>query len=426
MSVDQMGLIGKLHDLRRDIVSDGYDRALDILRQRFPIEVHEYASGTPCWTWRIPQKWTCDEAYVETALGKRIVDQSDHPLHVASYSQPIDTWVTRGELLSHLHVHPHLDDQPPFIFYYYQPDWGFCCGRKVRDSLADDRYRVVIKSRFEPGFLKVGEYRLPGKREDCFVLCGHLCHPGQVNDGLSGVVTALAVMDELSKKRRRYTYRMLITPETIGSVAWLSHHEELISQIKGGLFLEMTGLRQPPALQMSYFGDTQADKCLRNVHEPAEEGAWSSPHRTIAGNDERQFNAPGVRIPMLSYSRSLPWEHPHRPFKEYHSPADDLDITSPEMLERSKATVLAMIDAWERNSYPENRFKGEVCLANYDLAVDRNRHLTSHRRMLSIMDLIDGTNSIADIADRLALPFGTVADFVERLQQAALVETRRC
>jgi aminopeptidase-like protein len=315
-----------------------------------------------------------------------------------------------------------LDDQPPFIFHYYQPNWGFGCGRRTVEALRDDRYHVVIRSRFESGELKVGEIDLPGESDEYFVFCGHLCHPGQVNDGLSGVVTALAVMEALAAgKRRRYGYKLLITPETIGSVAWLSHHEALISRIKGGLFLEMTGLRQAPALQLSHSGRAPVDRCLSRVHLAAEEGAWCGPHRGIVGNDERQFNAPGVRVPMLSYSRALPWSHPHRPFREYHSPADNLDITHADMLEKSAETVLAMIEAWEAADVPLNRFKGEVCLAGSGLAVDRNRDLTSHRRMLGMMDLIDGAHSTLDIAEQLELPHEEVTEFVNRLRAADLV-----
>jgi aminopeptidase-like protein len=386
--------------------------------------VHTYPTGTSCWTWRVPPKWVCAEAYVETESGERLIDQAVHPLHVASYSTPIDAWLSRTELVEHLHTHPHLDDQPPFIFYYYQPNWGFGCGRRTIESLRDGRYHVVIKSRFESGELKVGEISLPGERDEWFVLCGHLCHPGQANDGLSGVVTALAVMEELATHHRRYGYKLLITPETIGSVAWLCHHESLIPKITGGLFLEMTGLRQAPALQSSFSGDTPVDRCLSRVHLAAEAGAWCGPHRGIVGNDERQFNAPGVRVPMLSYSRSLPWSHPHRPFREYHSPADNLDITHADMLEKSKHTVLAMIEAWEAADIPVNRFKGEVCLAGAGLAVDRNRDLPSHRRMLGMMDLIDGGHSTQDIAEQLAIPHEEVTSFVTQLRAADLVAPR--
>ena len=45
--------------------------------------IHEYPSGEPCWTWRVPEKWTCHEAYLETLDGNRLLDYADHPLHVA-------------------------------------------------------------------------------------------------------------------------------------------------------------------------------------------------------------------------------------------------------------------------------------------------------------------------------------------------------
>jgi aminopeptidase-like protein len=126
VSVDQYELIADLHPLRRDLISDGFDEALERLCGRFSLQVHRFPSGAPCWTWRIPDKWTCDEAFVETPGGARVIDQARHPLHVASYSCPIDQWVTREELLAHLHVHPRLPEQPPFIFHYYTRTWGFC------------------------------------------------------------------------------------------------------------------------------------------------------------------------------------------------------------------------------------------------------------------------------------------------------------
>src|SRR5208283_2252636 len=124
--------------------------------------------------------------------------------------------------------------------------------RKLKDSLRDSHYRVMIRSEFSYGTLKVGEIIVPGKRSETFVLCAHLCHPAMVNDDLSGVVVGLKVMQELLMRQNlRYTYRFLILPETIGSVAYLSHSEEVIPKMIGGLFLEMLGLENPHALQLS-------------------------------------------------------------------------------------------------------------------------------------------------------------------------------
>ena len=99
-------LISALWRLPRDIVSDGYDTALRALSTQVPMTVHEYPTGTECWTWLVPEKWTCKEAWLETLDGRRLFSYADNPLHVVSYSLPIDREVSREELFEHLHVHP--------------------------------------------------------------------------------------------------------------------------------------------------------------------------------------------------------------------------------------------------------------------------------------------------------------------------------
>ncbi|MEJ2512716.1 MAG: DUF4910 domain-containing protein, partial [Anaerolineales bacterium] len=75
-------LINQLWFLARELVSDDYDKALYRLAEEVPMTIHEYPSGTQVWTWRVPEKWTCHEAYLETVDGRRIIDHADHPLHV--------------------------------------------------------------------------------------------------------------------------------------------------------------------------------------------------------------------------------------------------------------------------------------------------------------------------------------------------------
>ncbi len=100
-------LIQELWYLKRDLVSDDYDRALYRLAQEVEggMQIHEYPTGEACWTWRVPEKWTCQAAYLETLDGRRLIDVADHPLHVVSYSLPFEGVVSRQELLEHLHVH---------------------------------------------------------------------------------------------------------------------------------------------------------------------------------------------------------------------------------------------------------------------------------------------------------------------------------
>ncbi len=418
-----LDLIHELWFLKRDIVSDDFDRALLRLAQEVPMTVHEYASGEPCWTWRVPEKWTCDEAYLETLDGRRLIDYADHPLHVVSYSLPFEGVVSRDVLLSHLHTHPRQPEAIPFVFKYYERDWGLCASQRLRESLTDEAYRVVIRSRFEPGSLKVGEVVIPGESETCFVLVAHLCHPAMVNDDLTGVVVGLeAARRLLTGHPRHYTYRFLFLPETIGSVAYLSHHEHLIPTMAGGLFLEMLGNDAPHALQGSFHPESQADRCLTSAFAVLDPQGWRGAYRTIIDNDERQFNAPGVRVPMLSLSRvEAPKSSGRPPYPEYHSSLDTPEIVSQERLEASLNLVLGLIDAWEKNQYVVNHFKGEIFCSGYGIWIDYRTNPEGHRRLFEIMERCDGSRTVADIAVELGISFQAVWEVVRTLQDKNLV-----
>ena len=156
-------MIDAVWDLPRDIVSDGFDKALNILAGQVPMSIHEYATGTECFTWFVPEKWTCREAHVETLDGRRIFSYADCPLHVVSYSLPFQGIVSKESLWSHLHVHDLIEDAVPFMTGYYERDWGLCCSKRQRDALTEDRYMVKIDTEFRDGCLKVGEVVIPGK-----------------------------------------------------------------------------------------------------------------------------------------------------------------------------------------------------------------------------------------------------------------------
>jgi aminopeptidase-like protein/aminoglycoside N3'-acetyltransferase len=416
-------IVRGLWTTRRDIVSDGYDAALAALATQVPLRIHEYPTGRECFNWLVPEKWTCHEAWLETLDGKRLFSYDDHPLHVVSYSLPFDGVVTRDELLRHLHVHDRLPDAIPFMFKYYERDWGLCCSRQLRDSLSDERYHVHIRTSFSYGTLKVGEVIVPGTSAETIVLAAHLCHPAMATDDLTGVAVGVGVMRALMRQpaQRRYTYRLLILPETIGSLAYLSDHQHLIPRMKGGLFLEMLGLDNPHALQRSFAVDTDVDACFVAALQSHDPAGWTAPYRVLLGNDERQFNAPGVRVPMLSLMRVLPRTAPDYPYREYHSSHDTPAIVSAARLEDSRDLVLRMIDTLEQDRVPINRFAGEVCCSRYGLHIDWFTEPEAHWCMFTIMDLIDGTRSIRQIAAATGQTIEVVEQVIEPLEARGLV-----
>ena len=416
-------MLDALWGLPRDIVSPGYDAALQALAGQLPMAIHEFPTGLECWSWIVPEKWVCHEAWLETLDGRRLFSYADHPLHVVSYSLPFDGIVERQELLRHLHVHPRLPDAVPFVFKYYDREWGLCCSARLRDTLRDEHYRVRINTTSSAGKLRVGEVVVPGATSESVMLCAHLCHPAMVNDDLTGVVVGMEVMRRLAARPGlRHTYRFTIVPETIGSVAFLSQNEHLVPRLKGGLFLEMLGRAFPHALQLSFAGSTEVDRCFAaalRAHDPA---GWTGPYRSIIGNDERQYNAPGVRVPMLSLSRVLPGGHPEHPYREYHSSEDTPSLVPPDALETSCELVLAMIDTLEANVVPVHRYSGEPFCSRFGVHIDAQENPEGHLALFDLLDRIDGTRSIVDLAEACGIPFAAARGAVEELRRRGVVD----
>ena len=418
-------IIDQLFAIPRDIISDGFDAALEALSTQVPMKIHEYPTGTRCWTWIVPEKWTCNKAELQTLDGKTIFSYKKHPLHVVSYSLPFNGLVSRDELFEHLYVSNNQPDAIPFKYKYYERDWGLCCSRKLKETLTDEEYKVVIDSNYSYGTLKVGETIVKGEKEDGIVLCAHLCHTAQANDGLSGVTVGVEVMRHLLKRKNlRHTYRLLLLPETIGSIAYLSHHEDLIPTFRGGLFLEALGLESPFTLQLSWQDNSRFDQiCIKALEDSQFEGQYY-PYGEVIGNDERQFNSPGVRVPMLSISRVTPMCETLPEFyyyREYHTDLDRSEIIKENSLEESVQYVLKCIDYSEKDIIPKNNYSGEVFLSCFGLHIDFMNDLINARQLNKIICEIDGTKSILDIALKLDCSFESVQRIVSKLIEKKLV-----
>ena len=434
-NADMKIMINALWRIPRDLISDGYDAALyavsnqlkaivsDEGASKSEMKIHEYPTGTEAYTWVVPEKWTCLEARLESLAGQKIFSYTDHPLHCLSYSLPFEGEVSGEELFEHLYTIPNMPDAIPFKFKYYERDWGLCCSENLKNSLKDEKYRVVIKTEFRYGKLKVGEFILPGECDDSIVLCAHLCHPSMVEDDLTGVVAGVEVMRHLARlPQRYYTYRLLLVPETIGSLCWLSHNEGLHVRLKGGLFLEILGLDNPAALQLSFRGDTQIDKCFKFALKEKEPDGWYDAFRQVIGNDERQFNAPGLRISMLSISRVFPRESGKWPYPEYHTDKDTPETVSEKRLRDSVDMVLLMLQYLENNTILINRYKGEVFCSRYAMHVDYYNDPEGHDALFGALDLIDGTRTVADIAEQLHTSFGNILKVRDLLLEKKLIE----
>ncbi len=411
---------------RRDIVSDGYDRALEYISEIIPeMEIFKYPSGSEAWTWIIPEKWSVSKAYIKDGE-KFLLDLNDHPLHVMSYSLPISGKVSKAELLKHLYTRPELPDAIPFEFSYYQKKWGFCLEHSKLGQLTNDEYEVLIESKFEPGELKVGSMYHSGKIDREIVIIAHLCHPCMVNDDLSGV----SVLVSLAKKFQSmsdlyYSYRFLILPETIGSIAFLSHNEYLIEKIEFGIFLEMLGHQDNLSLQKSKQGNTHIDKAAEIVLKESGEKYRIGDFHQVIGNDEKVFNGPGVNIPTISISRSKFFGEGEWPYPQYHSSADTPKIISIDRLKEAESITQKILFRMDQNYYPIAKVKGPIFLSRYNLWVDWRDDRELNAKQAAVLDYLHEHKSLLEIAYELDISYEQLKYWLDKFYDNGLIEKRK-
>ena len=423
-------LVKELWPLHRTLACDGTDKALEIIASNMPSEadsrVETYAPGTPAWTWTVPERYVVHEAYLERDGGERIVDFRDNPLHLVSYSRPIDQVLTWEELKPYLYYSTKRPHAIPWEFKYYERSWGFCLSKDQYDSLPRDaRYRAVIRSEFttdpDQGFrLGVATLDPEGGRSPQageFLISAHVCHPNQANDDISGVVTAIEVARRLAARKLpegSMSVRFLFCPETIGTICYLSHNEDLIPRLKGGIFCEMTGNSNSIVLQRTRQDNHVLDSISRHVLQKRTGEFREGAFRSVVMNDEFVINGPGVNVPCISISR---W-----PYDEYHTSDDNPDIISEDMLVEAADIAEEITRIYASNYVPKRTFRGPLFLSGYGLWVDWREDPMLNRSLDEIMLLLEGEHSLFDIAQKVGLEYGQIRDYMEKVRIAGLVE----
>lgn len=419
MGEEMRRLIADLYPICRSITGEGLRDSLRRIQREIPLAIREVPTGTPVLDWTIPREWNIRDAYIKNSRGERIVDFRRSNLHVVSYSIPVHERLSLAELKPHLFSLPDRPDWIPYRTSYYKESWGFCLPHRQYLALAEDDYEVRIDSSLEQGSLSYGELLLPGATREEILLSCHVCHPSLANDNLSGIAIAAFLARHLQAVSRRYSYRFLFIPGTIGAIAWLALNEAAVGRVRHGLVLAGLGDAGKLTYKKSRRGDAAIDRAVAHVlgrSGAAFEIFDFSPY----GYDERQFCSPGFDLPMGRLSRS-----PYGTFPEYHTSADDLDFVKLPSLLDSFAACLAVLSLLEEDRSFVNLFpKGEPQLGRRGLYRSIGGELDSKARemaMLWVLNLSDGANSLLDIAERSGLAFDSVAAAAGALAEHGLI-----
>ncbi|MFD9892263.1 DUF4910 domain-containing protein [Amycolatopsis sp. NPDC059027] len=411
-------LVERLYPICRSITGDGVRRTLGIIGEHIPLELHEVPTGAQVLDWTIPQEWNIRDAYIADSAGNRVVDFTEHNLHVVGYSVPVNRRMPLSELRAHLHTLPDTPQWIPYRTSYYAPTWGFCLSQEKLDALPEAEYEVVIDSTLEDGSLTYGEHVVPGHITGEVIVSCHVCHPSLANDNLAGIAVAISLAQSLAATKPWYTYRFLFMPGTIGSITWLARNAERVDKVKHGLVLACAGDSGPLTYKQSRRGDAEIDRVMRYVLD-------GRPHKTVEfspyGYDERQFCSPGFNLGVGSLTRT-----PYAGYPEYHTSADNPDFVSPEAMEGTLAALRDAVAVLDRNRrYVNLSPYGEPQLGKrglYDSLGGRSDAKQAQMAMLWVLNFSDGEHSLLDIAERSGLPFDVVAVAARALHDAGLIK----
>ena len=415
----------QLYPICRSITGDGVRQTLDLVGEALPaplvLERRAVPSGTSAYDWTVNEEWNVRDAWIADATGRRVVDFQEHNLHLVSYSVPVRARMSMDELRPHLHTLPEHPDWIPYRTTYYKRTWGFCLTQRQLEAMGEGPFDVVVDTTLEPGELTYGELVIPGDTADEILFTSHVCHPSLANDNLSGIVVAIELARTLAGlARRRFSYRFVFAPGTIGSITWLSRNGALLDRIRHGLVLTGLGGPGPLVYKRTRRGDRTIDRAATHVvTRRGGEVRDYSPY----GYDERQFNAIGFDLPVGRLSRT-----PHGEYPEYHTSADDLGFVKDEELLEAYAALLQVVEVLEHDAaYVNLSPHGEPQLGKRGLYPTTGGKSASDAVMAMLWTLgySDGRATLLDIADRADLDFAQVCRAAADLTRAGLLERAR-
>ncbi len=422
MTEDIYNLVKKLFPICRSITGDGVRETLQTIKEIIPLDIKEVPSGTKVFDWTVPDEWNVRDAYVKDESGKRIIDFKKCNLHLIGYSVPFEGRMSLAELKEHLYTLPEQPELIPYVTSYYKKHWGFCLKHNQYKALKEGTYEVKIDSSLKQGRLTYGELVIEGQSEKEIFLSTYICHPSMANNELSGLaVTAYLAKYLLSKKQTlNYTYRIIFVPETIGALTYLSlHKDHLKKNVIAGYVVTCTGLEGPFSYVHTRAENTLVDRVTIHVlrHSKKETRLYDFLSR---GSDERQYNSPGIDLPVGSLMRTIYGGYP-----EYHTSGDNLELVTAQALKESLETYKLCLEVIEKNHTYVATVFGEPMLSKYrfyhtvsTLETGRNAKEADLRNILAYCD---GNHDLLWIADKINRPVWGLFGLVDSLAEKGLI-----
>lgn len=415
-------LFEELANLPRHINSPGFDFSIEELSEVYDLKVLTYKSDDVHNGWVIPPKYMVKEAFIKLD-GKEIYNGLTHPLSVISYSAPFAGFVSKSQLMKHIHFDSRNPEWIPYHFRQsyrpWQRDWGFCMTERMVENLSEGQYEVLIEIEEGRSELRIAMGSIEGKSDITIALCAHLDHPGMANDGLSGVMVACEILNRFKGRNLEYGLEVLIVPEIIGSEIHLNNRKG--PPLFEGLFIESVGRRGAIVLQSSLTKSFVVEDRLEEIIKTVDPFSRTLSYKEIFGNDEGCFEAYGCPMPVI-----------HRgEFEGYHSSGDDFASLESKLVEETIDVVAKLIEDLQNEIIIRKKYRGVIAAANpsYGIYIDPGQpafgiSISSPelRRVMEIMALPKKVVSLREICLSANSNLSETYNYLKTWEAAGLIE----
>ncbi len=412
----------KLSSFSNVLLGENVLKLLEYLKSEVEeLQIFSEPSNRIFGDWVIPREWKNLGGFLKSLDGSIFIDLSDHPLRLMQYSNSFDGYLNKTELLGHIYIDDFNPDGLPYITNYYGDSFGICLTKSEFELIQtyNGEFQLYINTNFIDGNLYYAECVLKGSSDKEILISSYICHPYMANNELSGPILLIELIKFLRTVSRRYTYRFVLVPETLGAIVYINKNlTQLKNKIEFGLNLTCIGDDRAYSMVSTPNGNTKIDKIIELSLIDK-----NSPHKYTwleRGSDERQYNAPGVELNVVTICRSK-----FGKFREYHSSNDCFGKTVTEDgMQQSLIWLKEILWLIENNFSCYSTSVGEPFMSRHKLYPETSiKGRRKNHDIMNFLSLCNG-NSLLEIGIKMNIGIKEIKTIFELLKSNDLIRIK--
>jgi aminopeptidase-like protein len=266
--------------------------------------------------------------------------------------------------------------------------------------------------------MNFAELVIPGTSDSEVLLSTYVCHPSMANNETSGPAVLTFLGRWLLEQPRRYTYRIVFAPETIGAIHYISQNQKHLKQkVVAGFNISCVGDDRNYSFVASRKGATLADRIAEHVL-PQLSSSYVKHSFLERQSDERQYGSVLIDLPFVALSRTK-----YGCYDEYHTSLDDFSVVTATGLEGGFNMVAQCITALEANRTLVATTPCEPQLGKRGLypTLGGGKVSTSVEVLLNVLEYCDGSEDLLAVAARCNLSITQAAQAANVLESHGLL-----